>query len=219
MFNSLQHKKLKEYFGDEPFLVHHTHFINEIIKTKYIIPSIETDNNIYGYNLNYVYFSISNSSLIHYISENSIILRSDFLLNEPFSINIEWMSDPQNNEIKLKNKPALNNILNKYLEIYHTKQHRKRNHLSDNEVLIKNKVSIDNVIGIVLSHDKTLENINQKIQKCQFNIKKYKDDKEKIKKNEIFITSLRKSYKYNLELIEYCNNHNIAIIYIVRKSI
>jgi len=214
MFNSRQHKKIKEYFNDKPFLVHHTPFIYEIIQSKYILPSIETNNYMhYDTKSPYVFFSISNSSLVHYINPTSLLLCPDFLLNEPFYINKDWRFTPKNNEIKVKSKTDLTDIFTVILEIYNKKPHKKSRHLYDNEVLYEKKVSIENIIGIVLDNKSSLEYINTSIEKCKNNITKYKNNTEKTTLNNRRIISLNQQYKKNVEIIEFCDKHNIAIIY------
>jgi hypothetical protein len=192
-FNSRQYKKLKDHFGDEPFLVHHTNYKfspEKIISSGYIIPSIQTkNNNYYGTNLRHTYFSISNASLIHHIDEQTFILSADFLINTEFYLNKEWRGNPTGDKILIKTRIELNNFLNKCLEIFIIKPHLKHKHQQEFEILIDGKVSTNNIIGVILNIDYSLDYIETKINNANKELelynKKLKIYNKRLKQNKI----------------------------------
>jgi hypothetical protein len=218
IYYSNERKKLKEIFGDSPFIMHETYNIGDILATpdSKITPGTENNNNNWDFhdNLPYVYFSLFDVKFINYTGfGTSIIFSTNVLTKQKFWCNKDWQIEPTEDAIIETNENKIHKLLAKKIESI--KKHEYNKFAMMFEVFIEKSISIKNAFAIILPIDYDIEFANNKIISLQNKIKKYDTEKDKkkidISKNQI------KQYKQflvrNQQMIDFCKINDIVIIY------
>ena len=209
IYYSNERKRLKEVFGDVPYIIHKTHKIVDILATTdlKITPGSENNNNNWNFDekLPYIYFSLFNANFMYYLRPIMIIFPTSILTKQKFYINKECKKAPTEKAIIETNETKINKLFTKKLESI--KPNRKSLFQNEFEVLIEKDLSLKDAFAIVLSDSSSIDNIHNKIIITQNKIRNYdkdnKNDETQINISKKLLKQYKRSLLKNKEIIDF----------------